>query len=47
MRKTIRKTYLEDIKTKKWLNKNLDPNQQSKFIREAVKEKIISRKVKV
>lgn len=40
--KTIRKQYLEDEKSKQWLDKNLKPQEQSKFIREAVATKIES-----
>lgn len=39
--KQFRKTYIEDSKSKDWMNRNLLPNQQSAFIRMAVKEKII------
>ena len=38
--KTMKKQYLEDQKSKDWMDKNLKPSQQSKFIREAVASKI-------
>lgn len=45
--KTIRKCYLEDANTKKWMDKNLKPSEQSSFIREAVKEKIARKLISV
>lgn len=36
----VRITYIETVKTKKWMNKHLDPQEQSGFIRDAVAEKI-------
>ncbi len=44
--KTKRKQYLEDIKSKEWMDKNLKPTEQSGFIRAAVAEKIIKSKQK-
>ena len=38
--KTVQKHYMEDAKTKDWMDKNLSPTKQSEFIREATKEKI-------
>lgn len=38
--KTVRITYFENPSSKKWMNKNLRPQAQSGFIRDAVKLKI-------
>jgi hypothetical protein len=38
--KTVSKTYLEDVKTKEWFDKNLKPQHQSQFIREATRSAI-------
>lgn len=37
---TVRITYNEEQKSKDWMNKNLNPQEQSGFIRDAVKNKI-------
>lgn len=42
--KTIKKNYLEDKKSKEWMDKNLSPTRQSDFIRKAVAEKITKTK---
>lgn len=38
--KQILKSYLEDKKSKDWMDRKLKPMKQSGFIREAVAEKI-------
>lgn len=40
--KTVQKNYMEDLKTKEWMDKNLSPTKQSAFIREATKAKMES-----
>lgn len=37
---TRRKIYIENVKSLKWMKRNLGNHQESAFIREAVEEKI-------
>lgn len=45
-KKFVRILYFETIPSKKWMNKNLKPQEQSRFIRDAVSEKITTIKNK-
>lgn len=38
---TRKVTYLENCKSKDWMDKNLKPQEQSGFIRDAVQDKIV------
>lgn len=45
--KTVRKTYIENTISKNWMDKNLKPQEQSGFVRDAVADRIdrVKRKI--
>lgn len=42
--KTVQVSYLEDVDSNNYMRKHLGPQEKSKFIREAVKDKIDHKK---
>lgn len=44
--KTVQVSYLEDVASRAWMEKNLSAQEKSRFIREAVAAKIAALKAK-